>query len=144
LLPDFSGDGDFVTAIYGILDPRDGSFIHTNCGHHPIFYLRAGGETEKIKLGGPALGIFKTPNYRNFKTSLNPGDTLIILTDGIIESQNQRGETFGTRQIIKSMGTIKDQSAQTMTSKLIQTAIAFCENDSFQDDVTLLVIKRVL
>jgi phosphoserine phosphatase RsbU/P len=142
LLPEISGDADFVTAIYGILDPRDGTFNHTNCGHHPILCMRANGEAERLKQSGPALGIFNEPIYENFKISLNRGDALIFFTDGIVESQNQEGETFGNKRLIEILNAIQDQSAQTMTSTVIQTVNEFCGKDIFMDDVTLLVVRR--
>ena len=143
LLPEFSGDADFVTAIYGILNPPDGSFIHTNCGHHPILCLRANGKTENLTSSSPALGIFDDPSPENFTISLQTGDALICYTDGIVETQNHNGEIFGTKRLVETLSGMKDLPAQEMISNVIQTVNLFCDNEPFEDDVTFLIVKKV-
>jgi sigma-B regulation protein RsbU (phosphoserine phosphatase) len=143
LLPEISGIADFVTGIYGILDPKNGSFIHTNCGHHPFLCLRADGHMENSEIGNPALGIFKNLALKNITITLNKGDSLIIYTDGIIESQDQKGETFGTARLSETISRFKDLSAEEMISKVIQAVDAFFDNDTFLDDVTLLILKKI-
>jgi len=144
LLPDFTGYADFITAIYGILNPKNGLFTHTNCGHHPILRLRSDGSVDRYKIGGPALGIYDEHNFENCEIVIDIGDTLIFYTDGILENENPDGIPFGTKRLIHCIQSKQFISTKAMIEELVDAAKYFCKCDSFSDDVTLVIVKRTM
>ena len=81
-----SGDTSrFVTAVCGVLDPASGRLTYVNCGHNPPLLLRASGGAESLQKGGPALGLFATVAFEAGTVDLEPGDRLVLYTDGVVE-----------------------------------------------------------
>lgn len=144
LLPDFTGYDDFVTAVYGILDPPSGSFTYTNCGHHPLLYLHADGHLERHKTGGPALSFYEAPHYVTGQITLQPGDRLILYTDGLVELADARGSEFGADRLEEILRQQANAPARAMLQTVIQAAKDFSQTESLPDDITLLVVRRVV
>ena len=143
LLPDFTGDADFVTAVYGILDPRDGTFTYTNCGHHPLLCLRADGRIEAHKTGGPALSVYEEARFETGVIALGQGDVMVLYTDGLVEIADAAGQLFGMDRLGDTLRQRKMGSAQEILAGLIEAARAFREAEEFADDVTALVVRRL-
>lgn len=143
LLPDFTGEADFVTAVYGILDPRDGTFTYTNCGHHPLLCLRAGGRIEAHKTGGPALSVYEEAWYETGRIALAPGDVMVLYTDGLVEIADAAGELFGLERLADALRQRQAGSAPEILAGLIAAAQAFRQAEAFADDVTALVVRRL-
>ncbi|MFO7662986.1 MAG: GAF domain-containing SpoIIE family protein phosphatase [Chloroflexota bacterium] len=142
LLPDLTGYTDFVTAVYGILDPQTGTFTYTNCGHHPILCLRADAGIEQYKTGGPALGVYEETRFETGRIALRQGDRLILYTDGLVEIEDSDGNWFGPEQLAQTLMQHRSGTVKEILAEVIQAAKAFCEMEAFPDDVTVLVIRR--
>ena len=97
LLPEFTANNHFVTAIYAVLDPPSGAIVYTSGGHPPPIFLHSDGSLEYLNCHGPAMGIFRRVTYHNEGAQLNPGDQLVLYTDGVVELENQEGQHFGVR-----------------------------------------------
>jgi sigma-B regulation protein RsbU (phosphoserine phosphatase) len=80
------GAREMITLFYGIFDPNQGSLLYCSAGHEPAMLLRAGSrETEHLQAGGPFLGIFPQLDLESGEVSLDPGDRLLLMTDGLLE-----------------------------------------------------------
>ena len=97
--------GMFVTMQYLLLDATTGAVSAANGGHVPlVWYHRRTGKAEPVELpGGPPLGILPEAAYPETTLALDHGDILLLLTDGVLESKNARGETFGLSRLTEVM-----------------------------------------
>ncbi len=142
LLPDFTGKVDFVTAVYGILDPQSGNFDYVNCGHNPPMIFRNGGSIERLNRGGPMLSILDDVEYDSGRVELDPGSLMLLYTDGVVEVINEAEEEFGVDRLKAVVHRFQGLPAAELVHQIILETQAFCDSRSFEDDFTLLVVKR--
>src|SRR5262245_20980711 len=88
----------FVTLMYGVLDP-DGRLVYTNAGHNPPLVIGKTG-VRRLERGGPIVGWFEGASYEEETVTLNPGDWLIVFSDGVSEALSADGEEYGESRII--------------------------------------------
>src|ERR1041385_5523318 len=81
----------FVTAFHGILDASNRTLSFSNGGHNPPLLLKASGETRFIEEGEQPLGMFQNTRYHQYHLLLEPGDVLVLYTDGVTEAQSPAG-----------------------------------------------------
>ncbi|HEX7102294.1 MAG TPA: SpoIIE family protein phosphatase [Nitrolancea sp.] len=84
----------FVTCIYAVLDPDSGSMRYANAGHN-LPYLRTDDGVEELHATGMPLGLMPDMTYEEHETTLLPGQSLLLYSDGLIEAHNALGEMFG-------------------------------------------------
>jgi len=142
LLPEFSGGIDFVTALIGILNPGNGEFSYTNCGHNPPLLLRQDGRVDLLPKDGPLLGVLKDAGFQSATTTLMPGDLLLLYTDGIVEVMSKIGEEFGLERLLQVLHENQTLAAAQIINEVILATQRFSEVPSFRDDVTLTVVQR--
>jgi sigma-B regulation protein RsbU (phosphoserine phosphatase) len=142
LLPQFTGVGDFVTSVYGVLDLKDGRFTYANSGHNPPMLLRADGRLEELNPGGPVLGVMQDATYCDEEITLAGRDLLVLYTDGVVEVARGREEQFGVRGLASTIRRSSDLPAVATISRVIQATRDFSGSESYQDDFTLVLIKR--
>ncbi len=96
--------GTFMTAFMGFYDPKSRLLKFANAGHPPAI-LKAGlGLTQELQTqDGFPLGIISDAPFDNVEVQLEPEQTLLLYTDGIIDSQNRKGEAFGTKGLMKAL-----------------------------------------
>ncbi|HEX4097910.1 MAG TPA: fused response regulator/phosphatase [Caulobacteraceae bacterium] len=86
----------FVTLLLGVLDVESGELAYVRCGHVPPWILRADGGLDRLPLaGGPPLGLMEGASYRSGRAQLAPGETLLVVTDGVTEGSAPDQELFG-------------------------------------------------
>lgn len=139
--------GMFVTVLYGVLDPRTGSFRYCNAGHNPPLLLTAEGTTTLARTG-MALGILEDTEWESGTLSLAPGDALVIYTDGVTEAQARDGVLFGQDRLLEVIGACcgsgreTEANAQVLQDALLAAVHEFVGGAPRFDDVTLMVISR--
>jgi len=92
---------------------------------------------------GPALGIFSNIDYVNESKQLFPGDILIMYTDGVIEMDNPKVESFGIVRLKKVLTENWDLPAADLIQQVISYTKAFSGFQSYLDDFTLLIVKKI-
>jgi serine phosphatase RsbU (regulator of sigma subunit)/pSer/pThr/pTyr-binding forkhead associated (FHA) protein len=132
----------FVTLFYAELDPLTGSLAFINAGHNPPFIAHAGGTMEQLAAGGLPLGIVPDFDYREGRTQLQPGDVLVSYSDGVTETQNPKGEEFGTTRLQEVISQNLERSAAAIRDKIEAALSAFAQGTPAVDDITLLIVKR--
>lgn len=142
LLMESSESVRFVTAFYGVLDPAAGRFHYVDCGHNPAILLRASGERELLEQGGPPLGVAAKPQYESATVSLEPGDVLALYTDGVVEVMNARAEEFGRERLEGVLGHCAGLGVEGIVRAVVEATRAFSGRDEYDDDFTLVVVKR--
>jgi serine phosphatase RsbU (regulator of sigma subunit) len=130
----------FVTLFIAELDCRTGKFEYINAAHEPAILVRKDGKVELLESSTSPLGLFENQEYETKSSYLNPGDLLVIYSDGVSEATNQNGEEFGFKRLIDVVKKYSNLSAAGIRDKIDSALLAFTEN--FKDDVTLVIVKR--
>ena len=133
----------FVTLLYALFDPETGSLTYSNGGHcNPLVVHPDGSSTELPLTGGVALGVMPGLEYQEDHTNLNPGDTLVLYTDGVSEAMNAEGEEFGVERLQQLFANQPPTSARMAIEAIMQAVSDFAEGTPQSDDVTCLVLRR--
>ena len=136
-------EGHFVTAVLASLDPIRRTVTYASAGHPSALLIGASGEV-RADLTSLDLPIGLDPDHRfqsSSVTSLLPGDTLVLISDGIVEAMRQDGTLFGKSRVIELVRQQREQSAQTIVATLIRAARTHCAPQSPADDLTVVVVK---
>lgn len=138
----FTRKKDFITVFYGILNLRNHSFVYVNCGHNPPLLFKERGKIEELTRGGPSLNIQKEPKYKTSEVTLEPGDRLVLYTDGAVEIFNEEHNEFGIKRLIRSIRESVNFSSDIMIKNVVEATKRFRGSDIYQDDFTLVIVKR--
>jgi len=134
-------DDFYLTAIVARWHAPTAKLTWVNCGHLPPYLADADGNLNKLDSPHhPALGTTKKrPTFTTTERKLNPGERLILLTDGITERRLQDGGTFGVDGLKRALQSAANPTAAS-TVIAIQQAITHCWKEPLQDDGTVLVM----
>ncbi|MCK4428089.1 MAG: SpoIIE family protein phosphatase [candidate division Zixibacteria bacterium] len=133
--------GKFVTLFYGILNTKEKNFTYTNAGHCYPLIFNSKGEFRQLEKGGLILGMLEDYSYQEEKIVLQPGELLLLYTDGITEAFNQRDEQFEEERLIKVVQENLSRDAKEISKQIVDDVIAFQEDVPQSDDLTLVVMK---
>ncbi len=137
-----SPSNKFLTLFYGELDPETGTLVYSNGGHNTPMLMRAAGEIISLDQGGLPIGMMKGVQYQEATVFFNPGDSLIIYSDGITESINDRDEEFGEERLIEVVKHNLSRSASGIRDRIDEALSRFVGTTAPVDDMTLMIIKR--
>src|SRR5918998_2923427 len=104
----------FVTAFYGVLDASNRTLAYTNAGHSPPLLMDADGTARFIERGGMPLGMFRDTRYYEYYLSMEPGQVLVLYTDGVTEATNQGGQEYGSERLEQTVRAGRHLSARQM------------------------------
>lgn len=133
----------FVTAFYGILDAANDSLSYTNAGHNPPLLLDAKGNVRFLERGGVPLGMFKDTRYHEYYLSIEPGDLLVLYTDGVTEAQSPSGEELGRDRLVRAVQRAAHLPARELISAVYKDVIDWTGDGGMTDDATFFVIKAL-
>ncbi len=140
-----SQDGLFVTAVYAVLNLREGTLTYANAGHNlPLIVHKDTRRIEPLPKGGMALGVMANSKILEHTYEICPGDQLILYTDGVSESYSATGEIFGEKRLTQALANAPQGSAQDTIQHLNQVIRDFRQGAPASDDLTLVVINRLL
>ena len=132
----------FVTIFYGILDTRSGHIDYGNGGHHPPYLLRGAGALEPLAgTGGLVLGIFENVRYATHQARLQPGDGVVLYTDGATEAMDGGGNLFGDRRLRALLGTCNGAAPEEIVRGLVAAVQGYAAGAPQSDDITALAIR---
>jgi sigma-B regulation protein RsbU (phosphoserine phosphatase) len=137
--------GAFVTMILAMLDPAANALHFANAGHAPAILYRAA-SCDFIDLESTALpiGILDQPDCPlGPRLELALGDVLVLGTDGIVESMDERGNQFGLERLQQLIASLADEPAAQLVQKIGREVEQHYIGDSPPDDLTLLALRRV-
>jgi sigma-B regulation protein RsbU (phosphoserine phosphatase) len=138
-------DDKFASLFYGELSTdRNGLFLYANAGHNPPFFLRS--TTDEIfDLNPTGMLLGPTPNAKyvidNINFSLN--DVLVIFSDGITETANTAYENYGEERLKQQIIKSKKKSSKQIAYSILDDVIKFSKDGKYNDDKTLVVVKRI-
>ena len=132
----------FITFFFGALDPVSGELAFANAGHNPPIVVRASGKSEMLEGGGPVLGVLSVAPYREEHLHLEPGDLLVIYSDGVTEATSVAGEEYGEERLIEVLENRRGDSAEAILNAVMDSLNRFSAGAPQADDITLMVAKR--
>jgi serine phosphatase RsbU (regulator of sigma subunit) len=132
----------FITLFCAELDPDTGTLSFLNAGHNPPLIAHAGGSMEQLAAGGIPLGILANSVYREGRAQLQPGDALVIYSDGVSETQNATGEEYGPVRLYNTVSRYLDATAAGIRDKIEADLTKFAQGTPANDDITLVIVKR--
>jgi sigma-B regulation protein RsbU (phosphoserine phosphatase) len=139
---EFRDAARFVTAVCAVLEAASGRVTYVNCGHNPPLLLRGGGGRETLRRGGSALGLFAGERFRAGTVTLDPADRLVLYTDGVVEPADAHDVEFGVERLDAAIRAGGDLPATEALRSVIEATQAFSGRDRYDDDFTLVVVKR--
>lgn len=138
LLAERSRRGMFATLLYIELDGETGRLVMANAGHLPPLLKKADGSVGKLPTAGSApLGILPTLSFIRQTASLEPGDTVVLYTDGIIEAMNARDELYGYERF-EALIAISPADPEAMKAAIVEDVNRFTGLSPQHDDMTLV------
>ncbi|QOY88257.1 SpoIIE family protein phosphatase [Paludibaculum fermentans] len=142
LVYDASPANRFATFFYGVYEPAGGALRYSCAGHNPSLLLRATGEHHWLKTPGVGLGMTRRAQYEQAEAALQPGDMLVLYTDGVTEARNPQGEEFGEDRLLDALRAAPGAGAQAAADQLLEALTRFAAGAPQHDDITLIVARR--
>jgi serine phosphatase RsbU (regulator of sigma subunit) len=135
---------NYIPSVFAILDDEESTYTYTNAGHeNPLLYRSFDGSFRLLeKAGGLPLGAFKGSTYDKEMIFMEPGDIVVMFTDGITEARNKQGLDFGIYRLQDFIHKHKHLDAQGMVNALQEAILIYSEGVSRHDDFTVIIIKR--
>lgn len=141
-----NADNMFVTLVAGILDLASGELAYCNAGHdNPAVIGAEGGVAARLSAGdGPPLCVVDDFEYRGARHHLEPGEALVMVTDGVTEAMNRSGELYGTRRLTRVLEAPcpGGRGAAGLLEAVVADVGSFAADAEPADDLTLLVLRR--
>jgi serine phosphatase RsbU (regulator of sigma subunit) len=134
----------FITLFYALYDPRDGRLEYVNAGHLPPLIRRRDGRLERIGAegNGLALGMFDHATYSTQQATIEPGDLLVLYSDGITEAENAAGRSFEDAGLDDVVRTHAAEDPQAIGRAILTAVEKYAAHAKLQDDLTALIMKR--
>ncbi|MEK7408438.1 MAG: PP2C family protein-serine/threonine phosphatase [Acidobacteriota bacterium] len=133
----------YVTLLLARLDPRNRLVEYASAGHIPCYLLRSSGEIGHVmESTGPPLGLFAGSQFSSSPAiSLDYGETLVLLTDGVTESANNSESPFGAHRALEFIECHPQNSAAELVRGIHETVRAFSGGGPPSDDITSVIGK---
>ena len=133
----------FVTVLYAVYDPETGVLSYASGGHDPPLIVRSDGSSELAPpTGGVALGVAPGIGYRHNEVHLEPGDTVVLFTDGVTEAMNAENEQFGIERLREVFAGNPPTDSEQANRAVFEAVRDFAGDNPQSDDITCLTLRR--
>ena len=133
--------GMFVTVWVATLNYRTGELTYVNAGHNPPLLRHGGGWTWLTERGGLFLGTFETAKYRSFSLTMEPGDELLLYTDGVNEAFDADGNEYGNDRLEEFLDAHANLAPEPLIGALRTSVADWAEGAVQSDDITMLALE---
>jgi sigma-B regulation protein RsbU (phosphoserine phosphatase) len=140
LVYEASASNRYATFFFAAFDPATRRLECVNAGHNPPVLLR-NGQVMRLEADGPVVGLLPYAPYTEQAQILEPGDLLLLYTDGISEAMSSTDEEWGEERMIAEASAVGKGSAEEILRALFAAADAFTAGAPQHDDMTLLILK---
>lgn len=131
----------YITTFFCSINLQEKRLVYSSAGHLPQYLYRS--KTDKIhelKSKGMPLGLFRSIEIGEETIDLQPGDRLILHTDGIIESENEERGMFGEERFLEFIRENREKTPEEFNHQLLRELIDYNGSDNFNDDLTMVVV----
>ncbi|MCP4362602.1 MAG: SpoIIE family protein phosphatase [Chloroflexi bacterium] len=132
----------FVTVFYVVWEPESKTLLFANGGHNLPILLRADGSSQQLKAEGIALGVLPEVTIECGSVPFNPGDMLVLYTDGITEAMNEDYDEFGLGHLQVAVEAARNKTAAELVTAVRSSIDAHVGDTPQFDDITLVIMKR--
>ena len=134
----------FVTACYAVYDRLSRTLTYASAGHPPPLHYRVtDGTVRPLEARGFMLGIVPDERFGERTAELDPGDRVVLYTDGLVEARNEIGELYGTDRLAAALAEHGREPADRLLSALLGSQRAFSGTAKLTDDLTAVVLEVV-
>ena len=134
----------FVTVLYAVYDAATGEFTYASGGHDPPLVVHADGSSTLLPLtGGIALGVVPDFPFEEHTTTITPGDTVVLYTDGVTEAMSGSGEAFGIERLRQVFAASPPASSEEASRTIFDAVSSFAGDTPQSDDVTCVTLRRM-
>lgn len=131
----------FTTAFLAEFDPATRALTYINAGHNAPILRRSSGAIERLSKGGLPLGMWADKSYETGNVNLQPGDWLVIFTDGVVEAENARTEEYGEQRLLNVLQAGATATPEELLRRVMSDLDAFVSATPQHDDVTCMLLK---
>jgi serine phosphatase RsbU (regulator of sigma subunit) len=132
----------FITLFYGVYTPSSGALTYVNAGQNPPLLRRVDGTIERLAGTGIALGMFEGSQYAAVDTHVDPGDILVLYSDGITEAEDPSAQPFEETGLERFLAARGDEPPAVLAPAILRAVEAHAHDSRFTDDLTVLILKR--
>ncbi len=133
----------FVTVLYAVYDPETAKLTYASAGHDPPLVVHPDGSSTSLPLtGGLALGVVPAFDFGQHTVSVEPGDTLVLYTDGVTEAMNDKDEQFGLERLRETYASRPPGNVKEAISTIFDAVSDFAGDTPQSDDVTCVALHR--
>ena len=133
----------FVTVLYAEYNPDSGEFVYASGGHDPPLLVKPDGSSTNLPLtGGIALGLLPDLDYRQNSVILEPGETIVLYTDGVSEAMTSDEEQFGLERLRSAIAADPGEDAEDANQVVFEAVNDFVGDTPASDDITCLTFRR--
>ena len=144
ILVDERRTGMFVTMLCGVLEPAAAIFRFASAGHEsPLLVPADGSAVREVPGGGPLIGVFGRLDLREEAVSLQPGDALVLYTDGVTDAARPDRERYGDARFRAALDRHRGATSETIVSEVVASVATFQGSGPAADDVAVLVVRRL-
>ena len=132
----------FLTVACVRLQPGEGGIRAAGAGHPPVLVVRGSGGVEMLSSSAPPVGLLAPGSLEERHAVLEPGDALLLVTDGVYGVSDPRGERFSFARLAQGLAGGRFATPEELLSAALGLAAAFSQGEPFDDDVALVAIRR--
>jgi sigma-B regulation protein RsbU (phosphoserine phosphatase) len=136
-------DNRFITFFMTVADPATGDLVYANAGHNPPLLVRAAGGFETLGGGGMILGILPKAVYTESHAAMQPGDVLVLFTDGVTEASDPAGEEYGEARLAELVASLLNRPSAEIVEAITTAVAEYTQGAPAADDITVVVVRRL-
>ncbi len=136
-------DNRFITFFTAVVEAETGRVEYANAGHNPALIVRAAGGYDTLAEGGLILGIMPTFTYQSAAAQLNPGDVLVLYSDGVTEAVDPLDQDFGEERLSNLVGNLRNRPAAEIVEAVHKAVFDFAQGAPQFDDITVVVARKL-
>ena len=133
----------YLSIFLGLIDLRRQSIHYINCGHVPPIVVRPPDEAISLREGGMVIGLFESTQYERGQAKLQPGDIIVLCTDGITESMNAQQDEYGSKRLVDCVRAAAARNAEQVVQAVREDVSRFSRLGAHVDDRVMIAIKVV-
>lgn len=134
----------FLTVACVVLHPGEGRIRAAGAGHPPVIVVRKSGEVEALPSSSPPVGILLPGSLKECEAQLEPGDALLMVTDGVYGVSNSHGTRFSFARLMQGIKGSHVRDPESLIAATLEQAQLFAEGGPYDDDVALIAMRRDL
>jgi serine phosphatase RsbU (regulator of sigma subunit) len=135
-----TGGEKYATVFYSLVE-RDGKLNYVNAAHCPPIVVHAGGIAGELEVTGMPVGLLEEATFEVAGRQLEPGDKVVIYSDGVTEAQNVQGEFFEKRRLKEIVRQHAAENCAAIHDAIQGAVSAFAEGARQSDDITVVVME---